>query len=149
MIVAVAAVGVVEVPGDQMVGVVAVGNHFVAAACPMLVRRIVRSTTMRGGAGVGICARDLDHVLVDVAVVSVMHMPIVQVVDMPVVLHLRVRAVGAVRMLVLFVNRVCHNRSVTLKHVRGKNTPLACKFVSTRFRAARAEKQLPAARNAA
>ena len=77
MIVAVRAVCPVEVPRDKVVGVIAVGDHFVAATCPMLVRRVMSGTTMRRGAGVGICARDFDHVLVDVPVVSVMHMPVV------------------------------------------------------------------------
>jgi len=51
-------------------------------------------------------------VLVDVALVRVMHMPVVQVVDMPGVLYLRVSTVRAVRMLVLFMNRMCHDLSV-------------------------------------
>jgi len=112
MVVAVRAVAVVEVARHEMVGVVAVGNHFVPATCPVLVRRIMSVTAMRRGAGVGIRARNLDHVLVDVALVRVMHMPVVQVVDVARVLHLRMRAVRTVRMLVLFMNVVCHGVSL-------------------------------------
>jgi len=132
VIVAVRAVGSVEVPRDKVVGVISMGDHFMAATCSMLVRCIVRSTTMRRGAHVGICARDVERVLVDVAIVSVMHMPVVQVVDMPGVLNLRVSTVSAVRVIVLLMNRMCHDFSVASTQVHGKNTPLACKFASPR-----------------
>ena len=132
VIVAVRAVGSVEVPRDKVVGVISMGDHFMAATCSMLVRCIVRSTTMRRGARVGICARDVERVLVDVAIVSVMHMPVVQVVDMPGVLNLRVSTVSAVRVIVLLMNRMCHDFSVASTQVHGKNTPLACKFASPR-----------------
>lgn len=54
MIVAMRAVGSMEVPRDKMVGVIAMGDHFVPATCPVLVCRIVAGTTMRRAAGVGI-----------------------------------------------------------------------------------------------
>jgi hypothetical protein len=132
VIVAVRAVGMVEVPRDNVVGVISMGDHFMATTCPMLVRRIVRSTAMRRGARVGICARDVEHVLVDVALVRVMHMPVVQVVDVARVLDLRVRAAGTVRMLVLFMNGMCHEPSVASTQAHGKNTPPVCKFASAR-----------------
>lgn len=50
--------------------------------------------------------------LVDVAIVSVMHMPIVQVVRVARVLHLWVRAASVVRVLVLFMNGMFHDLSV-------------------------------------
>ena len=133
MIVAVRAVCTVEVPCDKMVGVVAMGDHFVAATCPMLVCRVMSGTTVRRSASVGICARNLDHVLVDVTIVCVMHMPVVQIVDMPGVLHLGMGTVRAVRMIVLLMNRMCHDLSVASTPGRGKNTRLACKFASHRF----------------
>ena len=132
MIVAVRAVGPVQVPSDKVVGVISMGDHFMAATCPMLVRCVVRRTTMRRAAGVGICARDLEHVLVDVAVVSVMQMPVVQVVDVPGVLYLRVSTVRAVRVIVLLMNRMCHALSVTSSRKLCKNTLLACKFAVAR-----------------
>lgn len=101
-----------QVPGDEVVGVIAVGDHFMAATRPVLVRGVVRRATMRRGAGVGIRIRDLDHVLVDVALVSVMHMPVVQVIDVPGVRYLRMRTARAVRMIVFFMNRMCHDLSV-------------------------------------
>jgi hypothetical protein len=122
VIVAVGTVNVVEVARDKVVCMIPVRHHLMAAACPMLVRRVVRGATMRCRAGVGIRARDLEHVLVDVALVSVMHMPIVQVVDMPGVLHLRVSTVCAVHMIVPLMNRMCHDLSVTSTHVRYKKS---------------------------
>ena len=127
MIVAVRAVGAVQVSRDKVVGVIAMGDHFMPATCPVLVRGVVRCATMRRGAGLGICARDFDCVLVDVAIVNVMQMPVVQVVDMARVLHFRVRAAGAVRMLVFFMDGMCHDSSIESTQVYGKNTRLACK----------------------
>ena len=112
MIVAVRTMGPVEVPRDEVVGVIAMGDHFVAATCPVLVRGVVRGATMRRGAGVGICARDFDRVLVDVAIMNVVQMPVVQVIDVARVLYFRVRAAGAVRMLVFFVDGMCHDSSI-------------------------------------
>ena len=128
MVVAVRPVGAVEVSRDEVVGVIAMGDHFMAAACPVLVCCIVRLTTMRRGARVGICARDFDRVFVDVALVNVMQVPIVQVVGVPRVLNLRVRAAGAVRMLVLFMSGMCHNLSVAPSRAQRKNTLPDCKF---------------------
>jgi len=104
--------GAVQVSRDKVVGVIAMWDHFMPATCPVLVRGVVRCATMRRGAGLGICARDFDCVLVDVAIVNVMQMPVVQVVDMARVLHFRVRAAGAVRMLVFFMDGMCHGVSL-------------------------------------
>jgi hypothetical protein len=128
VIVAVGTVSMVKVAGDEVVGVIAVGHHFMAAASPMFVRRVMRGAAVRRRARGGIRAGDLEHVLVDVAIVSVMHMPVVQVVDMPGVLYLRVSTVCAVHMIVLLMNRMCHDLSVASPQVRDKNTPPACKF---------------------
>jgi len=54
VIVAVSAVRVMEVPGDEVIGVIAVRDHLVTATRPMLVPCIMSGTGMRGGAGVGI-----------------------------------------------------------------------------------------------
>lgn len=59
MIVAVGTVSMVEVPRDEVVGVVPVGERFMAAAGRMLVPRVVSGAIMRRGAISGIFARYL------------------------------------------------------------------------------------------
>lgn len=54
VIVAVSAVCVMEVPGDEVVGVIAVRDHLMAATRPMLVPCIMSGACMRRGAGVRI-----------------------------------------------------------------------------------------------
>jgi hypothetical protein len=51
--------------------------------------------------------------LVDVTLVGVMQMPVVQIIDVSVVLHLFMRAAGAMLVLVLVVYGVFHSSSPT------------------------------------
>jgi hypothetical protein len=112
VIVAVIAVHVVQMTGNQVVYVIAVGNCLVSATCAMFVAllmavtNVVRSTSCRVGGG------RLDHVFVDMAFVQEMQVPVVQVVDVAVVLHSDMSAVGTMLMRVLLVDCVClrHDR---------------------------------------
>ena len=102
VIVAMGAVGVMQVPVDQIVYMVAVRHRFVAAARAVLVFLVMAGTGMVGRAAPRIVGAHLDLVLVDVIAVRVMEMAIVQVVEVIAVLDrgmaagrtMRVRMVG-------------------------------------------------------
>jgi hypothetical protein len=64
VVVAVALVLMVEMPTDDVVRMVAVGDRFVTAARPVLMRTIVGRARMTVCASVGIRARDGDLVVV-------------------------------------------------------------------------------------
>ena len=96
MVVAVIAVGVVQVVGDQVVDVVAVRHRLMPAFRPVGMPCLVLRTGMFGGAVLGIRLTGLDHVLVHVVLVRVVQVPIVQVVHMSVVAHGGVAAVRTV-----------------------------------------------------
>ena len=94
------AVGVVKVPLDEIVGVIAVRHLLMAAVGSVLVGVGVRATMVLGRAVGGVLAIDLDGVFVDVIGMGVMQMTVVQVVDMTVVLNRGVPAIRAVSMIV-------------------------------------------------
>lgn len=97
MVVAVAVMRVMQVPFDQIVGMVAMRDLLVPA---------VRSVPMIGSMGtaivlvaaIGIPVVDRDPVFVDVAIVRVMQVAIVQVVDVAAVAHGHVAAARTVAM---------------------------------------------------
>lgn len=80
MIVAVIAVHVVQVPADEIVGVVAVGNRFVPAIGAVSVPLVVPATAVRGRALGWIRGIDGEAALVDVVAMNMVQMSIVQVV---------------------------------------------------------------------
>ena len=88
MIVAVVAVRVVEMPLDQIVDVVAMRNRLMAA--------LGAATAMLRSAGARIAGAHGDDVLVDVIAMHTVQMPVVQIVDMGVMLNRGVPATGAV-----------------------------------------------------
>lgn len=111
MIVAVIAVGVVKRPIDEIVHMVAVRNLLMAAVGAVDVIRGVRSAHWR--AAVRIRAAHGDDVLVNVVAVRVVKVPVVQVVDVSVVLNCGVAATGSVLMLVCWVRLVIfHSETV-------------------------------------
>ncbi len=57
------AVGMMEVPGNQIVDVAAVGNRLVAAVRPVNVPGLVAAARVAGGANVGIVLADHDRML--------------------------------------------------------------------------------------
>lgn len=98
MVVAVAAVGVMQVAIDQVIDVVAMRHRLVAATGAMNVAGlmgtavVIRRATVRVGRG------DLNHVLVDMVAVRMMEMPIVQMIHVTRMAYGGMAAAGAVLM---------------------------------------------------
>jgi hypothetical protein len=111
VIVAVAVVRVVEVTLDQVIGVIAVRHAGVAARGAVdMVGGVAGAAMVRRALG-GVARVDGDRVLIDVIAVDVVQVSIVKVVDMTGVLDRDVAAVGAVDMVMGFVDRVRHEIS--------------------------------------
>ena len=106
VVVAMGAVGVMQVPVDQVVDMVAVRHRLVTAARAMLVVLVVASADMVGRAGAGIVGAHLDRVLVNVIAVRVMQMAVVQVVEVIAVLDGGMAAGRAMLMRMVAVNLV-------------------------------------------
>jgi hypothetical protein len=104
VIVAVVAVGMVQVTIHQIVGVISVRDGLVATPLTVDVVRVVAAAAVLGRAGGRVALRDLDGVLVDVITVGMVQVTIVQVVDVPIVHDGLVAASGAVNVVVRFVN---------------------------------------------
>mgnify|MGYP007106197102 CR=1 FL=1 len=85
MIVAVVAIGVVQMAVDEIIGVIAVGNGGMAAVSAVFVvgRMLVRAMT--GGADGGIGVADGERVFVNVRAVDVVKMAVVEIVHVTVV----------------------------------------------------------------
>jgi hypothetical protein len=112
VIVAVVAVGMVEVAIDEIIDVVAVRDGRMSAAGAMHVAGFVNAAFVPRGASVGVRGRHFDHMLFDLFAVRMMEMPVVKVVDVPLMLDGRVSAIRAVLMTVAFVSFVSgHYRS--------------------------------------
>jgi hypothetical protein len=108
MIVAVLAMGSVEVPADQIVAVVSVRDRFVAAAAAVLVTVGVLAAGVLRSAGGRVLACRLELALVDVPLVAVVEVTVVQVVRVVGVLDSAMAAGRAVHMLMTIVRRVAH-----------------------------------------
>ena len=112
VVVTMTAVWMVQVGIHEVIDMVVVRYRFMAAIGAVNVSGLV--TRGRCSAAVGVSAADFDNVLIDVIAVRVMQMPVVQVIDMPVVFHGRVAAAGAVVMIVIRMNFVlAHNRGLS------------------------------------
>jgi len=101
VIVAVVAVRVMQPAVDQVIVMIAVRDLRVAAA-------FVTAAALDRLAGVGVRRRDADRVLVVVPVVRVMQVPVVEEIDVALVLDFRVAAFLAVDMVVVIVNVMSH-----------------------------------------
>jgi hypothetical protein len=108
VIVAMVATGAVQVTTDQVVGMVAVRNAFVAAAGAVLVSLIVGRAIMGRRAGRGIGSAHVHGVIVNMIAMHVVHMTIMQVAIVVAVLDGLVTAVVAVLMIVFAVNFTRH-----------------------------------------
>ena len=105
MIVAVTAMGVVQMTVDKIVDMVAVRNGLVSATWPMNVPALVAAASMAGGAGIRVGRRDCQRMLFNRTIsIHVVQVAIVQVIDMVFVLYCGVPAIGAVLMVVVFVD---------------------------------------------
>jgi hypothetical protein len=106
VVVAVPVVRVVEMPTNEIVDVIAVGNLLVTAIGAVNVRGFVSAAGVLGSAISGVGRADFENVLVDVVTVRVMQMRVVQVVEMIAMLDRRVPASGAVLVRVVCMNGV-------------------------------------------
>lgn len=111
VIVAVIAVRMMQVAVDQVVGMVAVGNGFMAAIRAVDVPLRMGTTIMAGRAGGRIGATDSHGVLFDRAIrVYMMKMAIMKIIDMIAMLERGVPAAGTVLVGVMGV-RMSHRHS--------------------------------------
>jgi len=101
VVVAMSVVGVMEVAVDQVIDMVAMRNRLVAAAGPVHVRRIVRGARVSARALAGVGRGDSDAVLFDhPGRVLVVQVAVMQVIDMPLVVH---RGMAAARFVAMGV----------------------------------------------
>ena len=107
VIVAVPAVRMVQVAIHQVVHMVAVRHRGMAAARSVYVGRIVPRAVVRGRAPVRIRIRYLHAMFVDVVAVWMVHVAVVQVINVITMADRDVAAAGAVNMIVMVVVRLC------------------------------------------
>ena len=101
MVVAVLAVLVMQVPGDEVIGVVAVRNGFVTAAVFVTVIGGVGCAVVRRA---GLCRlRVREHVLVDVVAMRTVQVTVVEIVD---VVLMAKRGVSAALAVLVVVSRM-------------------------------------------
>jgi hypothetical protein len=103
VVVAVVAVRMVEVVGNQVVDVISVRHRLMTAPGPVGVPGLMALAGVLRGAVLGVRFADLDDVLVDMALVRVMEVTVVQVVHVSVVAD---RGVAAVRTVLVVVTLV-------------------------------------------
>lgn len=96
VVIAVVAVGVVQVAIDQIVDMVTVGHSFVAAAWAVNVAWLVAVANVCRGTGGWVGGTHSDHVFVHMVTVGVVQMAVVQVVHMAIVTHSGVAAAWTV-----------------------------------------------------
>lgn len=118
VVVAVVAVGVMEVAVDEVVDVVAVGHGLVSAAGAVNMALLVTGAPVFRGASGRVRLVHLDHVLVNVVSVGVVEVAVVEVVHVVPVLDGDVAALGAVDVVVVLVLVAVH-----IGHVFGRAGP--------------------------
>jgi hypothetical protein len=106
VIVAVAIVGMVQVPAHQIVDMIAVRNGLMAATWPMDVSGFMGCAIVLRSAGVRIPGADLQRMFIDVIPMHAVQMPVMQIVDVVPVLNRRMAATRPVYVSVRFVNRM-------------------------------------------
>ena len=126
MIVAVIAVRMVKVSGHAIIHVVAVRHRLVAAAGAVHMAPIMPTATMVGGAALGVLARDLDHMLVDVTLVRMVEMTVMQIVGMATMVHGGVSAPRSMLMSMIGMGRCRASRHeiVSFPCPRSADTPV-------------------------
>jgi hypothetical protein len=92
------AVRMMQVAIDQIVHMASMRHRLVAAPGPMYVTWIVTGAPMLRSALVGIGRGDLDDMFIDVVAMHMMEMPVMQIVDMAVMMNGRMPAIRAVNM---------------------------------------------------
>jgi hypothetical protein len=107
VIVAVVAVGMVQVAVNQVIDVVAVGDRFMTAAGPVLVVLGMVAAIMGGRASGGIGAADGDSMFLDLIAGGMVQMAVVEIIDVAVMFQGLVAAAGTMLVRVVGVS-VCH-----------------------------------------
>src|SRR5207237_38805 len=103
MIIAMAAMRVVQMAVHQVIGVIAVRHSFVAAAGAMLVGLVMAAAVMLGSALARVLLADRQLVLFHIFPLDVVQVAVVQVIDVVVMLDGGVAAAGAMLMVVVGV----------------------------------------------
>lgn len=109
MVIAVTVVRMVQVALHQVVDMVTMRDRFMPTAFSMNVAGIMSRAGVIRCALVRVGFTDLKHVLVNVALVQRMQVAIVEIVDVTIVQDCGVTTAGAMRMIMIFVNRVTHS----------------------------------------
>ena len=109
MIVAVPGVRVMQVPGDEIIDVVAMRDRFVTATRAVDMALGVARAAVRRRAGGRIGGADLEDALVDVPIVAVVEVAVVEIVDVVAMTDRAVAAIGAVDVIVIRMGRVAHD----------------------------------------
>ena len=104
MVIAVITMRVMQMPIDQIVDVIAVGDRFVPAAWTVDMLRIMATALMCWCAGVGVGVAHFDFVFNHRPILGhVMQVTVVQIIDVSIVLDPRVFTVGAMLVVMIFV----------------------------------------------
>lgn len=103
VIIAVAAVRMMQMSRDEIIDVVAVRHRLMSATGAMLVCRVMAAASMARGAGGRIGSIYVETMFLDPRLPDVVQMAVVQIVHMAAMLHGGVPAVGAMLMSVIFM----------------------------------------------
>ena len=112
MIVTVSLMGMMQMALDEIVGMVAVRNCLMSASGGVVVFVVMRAAGMAGAAARGIGTALRQRMLIHMAFVKMVQMAVVQIVDVPFMLHRGMSTARAVRMGMLIV-------SVVIAHLDG------------------------------
>ena len=115
------AVRVMEMLADEIVDVIAMGNLLVTAIGAMNMRGLMPTADVLGRAIRRVSGAYPEDMLVDVIAVGVMQMPVMEIVDVALVLDRRVPAIGSMRVRVACVNavlRISHGHNHRSGHTR-------------------------------
>jgi hypothetical protein len=103
MVITMAFMRVMEVAIDQIVDMLAMRHGFVAAVRPVCMPLLMACALMFRGATFWIGRADFYYMLINVTAVRVMQVPVMQVIDVPVVHDPGMAAVRAMRMSMIFM----------------------------------------------
>ena len=109
MIVAMSGMNMVQPAINQIIDMIAVRHRFMATTRP-----VHMGAGQRGRAAIGIGGGNRDHMLINMIAVDMMEMPIVQIIDMAIMMDGRVAATGAVDMGVIGVDVAAHRADLSV-----------------------------------
>jgi hypothetical protein len=101
VVVAVIAVRMMQMTIDQVVDVITVRHHFVAAIGPVHMPRRMTCAAVLRRAAIRVAGTDGNHVLIDMVAMHVMQMAVMQEIDVAVVTHRSVTTLRTVLVVVL------------------------------------------------